>query len=392
MGTAAASSRRAANGRRTGRLFLGPAAYGFAVLAIRASLLVALLMTAYLLWGLFSPQTAHFAQLARPERVRVLGNIHLAGNLLLFSCLVAAVVGAVAFFAEEIAGYTIALAGAALYVGIPFCITFFLDTQDFHSNAARRSLLGALSGAGTAPFLIGGAMVALDVVRRLAGSLQSRTLRGPDLLRYGAEADSDAAAVGRRPLRTSLLAKCWEGRFCRDFVRVHCPIFQTRKACWRVKRGCYCEDDIVATAAARMAGIPLPMAPDGRYNFANSPSPGHRKVELTPGEKRERCRHCVIYLDHQRQKYGLLMPIVIGGVFALALLFSPLLRDVLRHGLAGIEIVMSHFSWGDSGQGVSFRLGRPSPTVEWVLVGALTIMALSKVLEALEWAIFKAKI
>jgi hypothetical protein len=159
-----------------------------------------------------------------------------------------------------------------------------------------------------------------------------------------------------------------------------------------VKYGCYCEDEIVSTAAARMAGIPLPMAPDGRYNFANVPSPGRKKTELTPFQKRERCRHCVIYLDHQRQKYSLLMPFVIGGVGVAALMFSPLIRDLLRHGLAGVETIMAHFSWGDDNAGMSFRFGRPSPTVEWVLVGGLAIMALSKALEALEWAIFKAKI
>ncbi len=148
----------------------------------------------------------------------------------------------------------------------------------------------------------------------------------------------------------------------------------------------------MSTATARMAGIPLPMAPDGRYNFANAPSPGRKKTELTPFQKRERCRHCVIYLDHQRQKYSLLMPFVIGGVGVAALVFSPLIRDLLRHGLAGVETMMAHFSWGSDNAGVSFRFGRPSPTVEWILVGGFAIMALSKALEALEWVIFKAKI
>jgi hypothetical protein len=358
------------------------------MLLLRVSLGVGALALAYLLFGLFSPQSAGFGALNPADKARILSNVATAGNLLTFSCLVATLVGAIVYFGEEISGYAIALGGAALYVGVPFCLTFFGDTLNFGGNTARAQILAAVASAGFLPLLIGGALVAFDVITRLMDLVRSRPL-GRDNLRYGGEANPE---LGARPLRLALLGKCWEGRFCRDFVRVHCPIFQKRKACWRVKYGCYCEDEIVSTAAARMAGIPLPMAPDGRYNFANVPSPGRKKTELTPFQKRERCRHCVIYLDHQRQKYSLLMPFVIGGVGVAALMFSPLIRDLLRHGLAGVETIMAHFSWGDDDAGMSFRFGRPSPTVEWVLVGGLAIMALSKALEALEWAIFKAKI
>jgi len=367
---------------------LGAAVYGLAMLALRIALGVGALALAYLLFGLFSPQSAGFGALPHSDKVRILGNVATAGNVLALSCLAAALIGAVVFFGEEITGYAIALGGAALYVGLPFCVTFFGDTLNFGGNAARGRALAAIASAGFLLLLVGGALVAFDVIRRLIDLIRNRPL-GRDNLRYGGEANAE---VGARPLRLALLGKCWEGRFCRDFVRVHCPIFQKRKACWRVKYGCYCEDEIVSTAAARMAGIALPMAPDGRYNFANAPSPGRKKTELTPFQKRERCRHCVIYLDHQRQKYSLLMPFVIGGVGVAALVFSPLIRDLLRHGLTGVETLMAHFSWGDSGEGVSFRFGRPSPTVEWFLVGAFAVMVLSKALEAVEWAIFKAKI
>ncbi len=389
MGTEVTSPPQRRRARARGSLpVLGPAVYGLAVLALRIALGVGALTLAYLLFGLFSPQSAGFVALKHADKVRILGNVAAAGNLLALSCLAAALIGAVVYFGEEITGYVLALVGAALYVGVPFCLTFFGDTLNFGGNAARARALAAVASAGFLPLLIGGALVTFDVLKRLIALLRNRPLTR-DNLRYGGEANAE---VGARPLRLALLGKCWEGRFCRDFVRVHCPIFQKRKACWRVKYGCYCEDEIVSTAAARMAGISLPMAPDGRYNFANESAPGRKKVELTPFQKRERCRHCVIYLDHQRQKYTLLMPIVIGGVGVAALVFSPLIRDLLRHGLAGVEMVMAHFSWGDQGEGISFRFGRPSPTVEWVLVGGFAIMALSKALEAVEWAIFKAKI
>jgi hypothetical protein len=369
--------------------FLNAQAYGLALVILRIALLVGALTLAYLLWGLFSPQIAHFNGLPRADRSRVMENIALARQALAWSCLIAAVTAAVAFFRDEVCGYVLALSGAALHVGIPFLITFFADATNFSQNKAQSALLTAISSAGFVPLLLGGGLIALDVTRRLLDLARNRPL-SRDLLRYGSEASAEGAA---RPLRLALLGKCWEGQYCREFVRVHCPIFHKRKACWRVKKGCYCEDDIVSTAALRMSGTQLRMAPDPRYNFANAPTPpAGRKAELTPAQKRERCRHCVIYLDHQRQKYALLMPVLIVGVCAAAIVFSPLVRDLLRVGLSGVETVMARFSWGDAGSGISFRLGRPSPTVEWLLIGALALMALSKALEALEWALFKLKI
>jgi len=380
----------AGSSKRLQSLYFSPQIYGFATVGLRLALVAGGLVGAYLLYGLFAGLD-QFSLLPAPDRARVLGNLRLAGTVFVASGFLAAVFTAFIYAAEEVTGYAIALLGSFLYVGVPFLLAFFADTMSFRSNPATATALAAISGAGVAPLALGGLMVTIDVVRRLIRLARNRPLNR-DGLRYGEAASAET--IGRRPFRLAILGKCWEGRFCRDFVRVHCPIFKARKACWRVKRGCYCEEDIVNTAARHMSGIQLAMAPDARYNFANDPMPGAagRKAELSPFQKRERCRHCVIYLDHQRHKYALLMPAVLIGVVVAGFLFSPLLREGLRHGLAGIEILMGRFSFGGVGEGFSFRLGRPSPTVEWVLIIGLLIMALSKTLEAVEWAIFKAKI
>ena len=371
-------------------LYFSPPVYGFAMVGLRLALAAAGLVAAYLLYGLFAGLD-QFGSLPAPDRARILGNVHLAGTIFVASCFFAALFGAFIYAAEEVTGYAIALVGGFLYVGVPFLLAFFADTISFRGNQATAATIGAISGAGLAPLALGGLLVSFDVVKRLVRLARNRPL-DRDNLRYGEAASAET--LGRRPLRLAVLGKCWEGRFCRDFVRVHCPIFHTRKACWRVKRGCYCEEDIVNTAARHMSGVQLKMAPDARYNFANDPMPGRAggKVELSAFQKRERCRHCVIYLDHQRQKYALLMPAVLIGVVVAGIVFSPLLREGLRHGLATVEILMGRFSFGGSNNGFSFRLGHPSPTVEWVLIAGFLIMALSKALEAVEWAIFKAKI
>jgi hypothetical protein len=246
----------------------------------------------------------------------------------------------------------------------------------------------AFPRAAWAPLAVGGLLVLRDLALRMADLVRNRPLdRGS--LRYGGAAQAE----GAKPTRLAVLGKCWEGPFCRDFVRVHCPIFHARKACWRVRRGCYCEEDIVSTAAAKISGVQLAMAPDPRYNFggAAAPAPAAVKPLLTMAQKKERCRNCVIYNEHQREKYQILMPLVILGVGGVCLLLSGALRQYLGVGLSGLEQAMQRLSFGGAGS-FSFRLGRPPAVVEWIFVGAFIVIIVSKALEALEWAIFKIKV
>ena len=91
----------------------------------------------------------------------------------------------------------------------------------------------------------------------------------------------------------------------------HCPIFLSRKACWREKRGCYCEEDIVAAAASKINGVVLDMAPDPKQNYANTARQvgttgmenAYRKPALSHAQKVQRCKYCVIFNEHEREKY-----------------------------------------------------------------------------------------
>lgn len=379
MGTTARS-------HRPRRSLFGPIVYGVAVLLFRAALVVAALCSAYLLLGLFSGQLSNYPSLPKADRTRIFDNILLAGNLLNYSVAVSALLAAYLFFYEEITGYILGLTALVLYAGIPYAVLFLGASP----NVATRHALVAFPQAVWSLAICGGGLIIRDVILRLTDALQEKTLQR-DLLQYGGDAQPEAAKP--RPIRLGLLGKCWEGPFCREFVRVYCPIFLARKCCWREKRGCYCEADIVNNAASRMSGIQLSMAPDARYNFANDPVPGARKkADLTPAQKRERCRHCVIYNEHQRRKYSVLLPVVIGGIALLCFVGAPVLRGYLGLGLAGLETVMQRFSFSDTTSGISWKFGRPSPTVEWIFIGSFMLMLVSKALQTLEWAIFKLKV
>lgn len=373
---------------RARRSPLGPTVYALAVIGLRVALVAALLAAGYLLFGLFSGQLSGFAGLAKAERARIFANVLLARNVLNISLAVAAFLAAFVFLAEGVTGYLLALFGLLFYAGVPYGFTLWNENQALASNTAVRHALVAFPTAAWSPLAAGVLLIVRDVVLRLVSAVQNKPLRR-ESLQYGGSAQEE---TGKRPVRLALLAKCWEGPFCREFIRVHCPIFLARKACWRVKRGCYCEEEIVSQAAGRVSGVQLSMAPDARYNFANAPAPGAHKPQLSPAQKKERCRHCVIYNEHQRQKYGLLLPVVAVGVLGSCFVFAPVLRLYLGLGLQGVDSIMSRFTFGSASQAFSWSLGRPSPTVEWFFLGALALMLLSKALQVLEWAVFKIKI
>jgi hypothetical protein len=304
------------------------------------------------------------------------------------------------------------------------------------------------------PAGIGAVLIARDVVLRFISALQPKHVES-DNLTYGNEAKAEA-----KPIRTSLFAKCWEGPYCREFVRVHCPIFIKRAACWREKSGCYCEEEIVSQAASKVQGVHLEMVPSG----ASAPTPpppsspaatppvvtptrpvglssvgsppinrglghdplspppsagrggsvglsgvgssgvvhiqigneqpaavvtGNRKVELNAAQKRERCRNCVIYNEHQREKYKILLPLTFIGGIALCALFSTPARGLIGTGMIGLETLLARITFNS---GPAPKIAQPSDGAVWTLIGALSLMFLSKLLQVLEWACFKVKI
>lgn len=413
---------------RADRSVIGPLAYNLAVLAMNLGFAVAFLAAAYLLYGLFSGQLAGYSTLPQPDRARILSNINLAMQLLTGGLGIGSVAAAIVLWGEDFVGYGMVIGSLLIGLGIPQAYT--LVGGDRESSRATAQTLTAFPKAMMAPLVIGGILVARDVFYRLIRGFQSKPIKH-EKLTYGSGAATDS-----RPVRTSIFAKCWEGPYCREFIRVHCPIYQKRQACWREKRGCYCEEDIVSGAASKVNGITLDMAPDPKLNFANPPSPvvvandplatpgiqlgdigggsrggmgGRsgaglgglypevqspipRKAVLSLAQKKERCRNCVIYNEHQREKYKILMPVVLIATLVLCAVFADPLRNNIGTMLAGVDRLLAQISFNSGGGNAATDFWKPSAGVEWVLIGALALMLVSKVLQIMEWAIFKIKI
>ncbi len=425
---------------RAERSVLGPLVYNLAVWAMNIGFAVALVAAAYLIFGLFSGQLSGYDTLPQPDRLRILSNISLAAQLLSGGLTIGSLAAAFVLWGEDFVGYAMVIGSVLIGLGVPEAYTFI--GGDRESLKATAQTLTAFPKAMMAPLAIGGLLVARDVLYRLIRGFQAKPMRHEKLI-HGA-----GAAAESRPVRTSLFAKCWEGPYCREFIRTHCPVYVKRQSCWREKSGCYCEEDIVSGAASRVNGIALDMAPDPKRNFANPPSPATvatvatvaavafdplapapmrlggigeglggslggglgslnlgppspsasplpRKPVLTMAQKRERCRNCVIYNNHQREKYKLVMPIVLLATLLLCAVFAEPVRSNIGTALSGVDRLLAQISFnsGSSGTGkAATDLWKPPAGIEWILIGALGLMLLSKMLQVTEWAIFKIKI
>jgi hypothetical protein len=396
---------------------LGPAVYNIVALLMNIAFAAAALAALYLLFGMFSGNLNTVTTLPVADRTRLLGIVDTASQIVLWGTALGALSAALITWGEETAGYVILAGAAALAFAVPFAFATF-GGQNQSGEAVARALV-SFRNASYIPGLVGGALVVLDVIKRFSNAFQSKQVN-PEIYTYGAD-----AAAEPKPLRMSLFGKCWEGPYCRDSIRPHCPIFQERKACWRERRGCYCEEEIVTKAAEKVQGIVLGMAPDPKRNYANSPTPGvsgqsiagiggatgrgpeltiggtgvvslnqefgRRRVELTMAEKIERCRNCVIYNEHQKEKYQLLLPVAIIGGLLLCFLFSGLMREFIGTGFSMADALLAKISFKAGDQQVT-TFGKPNDFIGWGIVIAIALMVVSKLLQILEWACFKAKI
>ena len=94
------------------------------------------------------------------------------------------------------------------------------------------------------PGLIG---TVIDVGQRLGEAAETAAATQRATAKYGSGAAKQTSAQGKQ--KQVFLGRCWEGPFCRDNIRVKCPIYlRKRGPCWWYKEGCMCEERIVLQA------------------------------------------------------------------------------------------------------------------------------------------------
>lgn len=350
-----------------------------------SALVVSLLLLAYLLAGLYSGAWSHEALAALKKTSladyqRQLDNINLVFHLLQLSTLVMLVSLLIITYRDESIGYFLLVTGVAFYAGLPSLTAFVYNWRSLKPSVATNTLMQDFQLLAWAFLTPGLLWVLWDLGRRFHNAAETAAIQRANL-KYGANVKQQPKAI-RAP--RWVFSRCWELPYCRDNIREKCPIFLRRRGpCWWYKEGCMCEERIILQAVINTDWKQKAARADMAYNF------GQNRAGLTPAAKRQRCRNCVIYNEHQRQKYKALVTIALIVMPVVLYMNAGVIQGWSVSLLSGMDAIMNRFSFNTRGPSITLAHAGP---VHWTLIGALCVIIMSQVLKFIEYWCFKLKI
>lgn len=389
--------------------------------------IIALVAVAYLLYGLFAGGITVWGTLDAAARARIGSNVHFGIQVLNISVGVLLLSLCVLYYDEETLGYALVASSVLLYYGVPFLMDYLMVGQfaqwERTGNVAALSIYNELRFVGVASAVPGVILTVRDLFLRLLDGV-GRKRDQFSAMPYGGTVQEETPVS---PALIGALAKCWQLPFCREFVRIRCPIFHARTRCWRERVGCMCEETVIRHAMDAMMAEVEVKRPDGPVDFAavvpderridldnptgvkkpvwEAPPPRAPKISrkqvriphnpnLTMSVKRERCRNCVIYNEHQRLKYQALAPLIVLALPALAYWRFAEIQGGLNHFLQTADRVMSRLSLDPHARefGIVSSITSASVLAEYILIGCLVVIFTTMVLRLLEYLVFKLKV
>lgn len=308
-----------------------------------------------------------------PSADQALSNISIFDKFVLGGVLALGVSTSYLFWGESILA-ALQLIGAALLFFSPIILTSTgVLGQSATNYGDKDPVAAALASLNHGGMLLGGIgllVLAIDLTTRA----RTRASQGwkSDQLRYGKGVKEE---VDRHNV---FLGKCWQLPFCRKFVRERCPIYHARRTCWRELTGCMCEEEVIRNAMENKA-IPKDALMAATYI--------PRNMKLSVEQKRERCKSCVIYNEHQKHKYKVAMPATFLGFAAVyALMHGPLIQVV-----SGVISTMDRMINKATLQTTQAHLDQPTMFQE-LLLACLMVVLFAYAMKLLEYVIFKLKV
>jgi hypothetical protein len=292
-------------------------------------------------------------------------NVLILQKVLMVGVIALAVGASYTFWGEEILSALLLIISAALFFAPLYMPSFLSNSSDELVGKA----MGALQNGGA---VLGGISL-LVLVADLVVRARDRAKKGAkaDQLKYGKGVKEEAGT------QNVFMGKCWQLPFCRKFVREKCPIYHSKRTCWKELVGCMCEEQVIRNA---MEGKPV----SKEALLSGSAIP--RNNRLTVEQKRERCKNCIIYNEHQRHKYKLYMPIAVGGTILIYLIGRSALIPLTEGVVQTINTVVQRGSLG------VIKSQAPPPIFTEMLLAVFFLVGLTYLMKGIEFLVFKLKV
>ena len=311
-----------------------------------------------------------FSQATPPASIdQARSNVEILSKVLLAGVMGLVVGTTYMFWGEEVLG-ALQLLGSCLLWFTPYYVPGMLGGSMV--TPASSAALAAIQLGGTVAAGLSVVVLIADIISRV--KLRSKIGTKADQLKYGKGVKEEPA------VRNVFMGKCWQLPFCRKFVREKCPIYHARRTCWRERVGCMCEEEVIRGAMDNRA-IPKDMVAAAKYIPVNN--------KLSDRAKIERCKQCVIYNEHQRQKYKAALPITMlamGGIWVMA---REPMKNLLGEVLSGADKFLGQAT-------LAGKKGVTDPEhlaiFRELLVILLMIMILAYLMKLIEYLLFKLKV
>lgn len=384
----------------------------------------AILLYAYLLYGLFMGDIGHWSTLAAADKIRIAGNIDGAINYLNMVLGVLLLTVCILFYDEEATGYVLVAGSVALYYGLPLLIDLLLSGQlkgwEAEHNKAALAIMNQFKILALMLAVPGGILALRDLVLRVVDGSARKRDEFSAMQYGGAVKEEEDKPVGGA---LGVFAKCWQLPFCRPAIRKNCPIYHARTKCWKERVGCMCEENVVRQAMDAIISKEMITTEDSfikkdeeviegiataktveektaEIHVTKAPPTSKRNVKIPHNPnlsnhiKRERCRNCVIYNEHQRKKYQFVAPLFVIAIPLFTYLQIDAITTGLNRVLHGMDSVMSKLSLasGNSTSGVMGNIFAGAGVAQYIVIGCLVVIVTTMSLRFLEFMVFKLKI
>ena len=296
----------------------------------------------------------------------------------LFGLMLAAIGAAWAFWGEETAGPIMLIVGLGLALSswyVPM-----MGPGGTQGNVLQGNALAALSMAGYPVVIVGFVMVVAEVVTRV----RIRVLEGAraEQMKYGKGVKEE------RDIRNVFMGKCWQLPYCRKFVRERCPIYHSKRTCWKERVGCMCEESVINNAMSGKT-ISTDMVAAAKFIPQNH--------KLNAAAKAERCRQCVIYNEHQKHKYKLFLPMIALGIAAGYIALREPMSAMIKSGLMNIDKGYKTVILTPDTKPLSQAVKNTSVTdgvipYHEIILFVLTLVTLAYAIKLLEYFVWKLKV
>ncbi len=338
-----------------------------------------LLALIYLALQLFGGRTTAMA-LGTP----LWSNINLATSLFGPLAILAALGAIFVIWEQKGAGIALSVLGLGLFIGAPIVLgKQFNAGNGSVAGYAATQLMDACRIAGFGITAIGLLKWLIEVVVWLM-EMPDRMKQKADVGK-GQGLDPKQQRVARD---ANMFSPCWSLPFCREVIRKQCPAYLARKRCWKFKRGCYCDDEMIARII-RGDSLEKILAPTKMSQLRKPP-----------------CKRCYIYLEHQTHKFKVMsplaVPLTIMFMFAIWNPFTTVFRPAYQK-MDTWQKNLHLFSAPDPFQAdaknkeEARKIGEIDPeqvitysqTMLGMLIGFFALIYISKFIE---WAVFEAKL